>query len=85
MTLCPGSGPRGLLGPCTHLPPLALQPTHTLLTPLSPHSRANDKSTNKTKRDIKRQLKYINTCEGLRGNLHKNRLMKKITLLKRNW
>lgn len=36
----------GLLGPCTHLPPLALQPTHTLLTPLSPHLRAK-RSVNK--------------------------------------
>lgn len=82
MTLCPGSRPRGLLGPCTHLPPLALQPTHTLLTPFSPHSRANDKSRNKTKPDIKRQSKYINTCEGLRGNQHKNRLFKKLRCLR---
>lgn len=82
-----GSRPRGLLGPCTHLPPLTLQPTHTLLTPLSPHSRANDKSINKTKRDIKKQSKYTNTCEGLHAlsnNLHKNRLSRKIKLLKRN-
>merc|ERR1719286_13078 len=30
-------GVVGLLGPCPHLPPLALQPAHTLLTPLSTH------------------------------------------------
>merc|ERR1712064_69641 len=30
-------GGMGLLGPCTHLPALTLQPAHTLLTPLCTH------------------------------------------------
>lgn len=58
-------GPRGLLGPCTHLPPLALQPTHTLLTPFSPHNWANDKSKNINRnKEIKQPSKYENTCKG---------------------
>merc|ERR1719150_738293 len=30
-------GAGRLLGPCPHLPPLALQPPHPLLPPLGPH------------------------------------------------
>merc|ERR1719384_1702868 len=38
-------GVVGLLGPCPHLPPLALQPAHTLLTPLSTHRSGSSSSS----------------------------------------
>merc|ERR1712043_42873 len=45
---------RGLLGPCTHLPALPLQPAHPLLAPLSSHFRGFGRTPKGTEIEVPR-------------------------------